>query len=65
MAERADDSGRSVRGAAEELFLAGVGFVALRMYRTEELVEELAGRGKVSRYEARDIVDEVVGRWRN
>ena len=47
MAERADDSGRSLRGAAEELFLAGVGVVALTKDRTEELV------------------DEVVGRWRN
>lgn len=65
MAERADDSGRSLRGAAEELFLAGVGVVALTKDRTEELVDELAGRGKVSRDEARDLVDEIVGRWRN
>jgi polyhydroxyalkanoate synthesis regulator phasin len=58
------DSDRSLRATAEELFLAGVGVVALTKERTEELVDELAGRGKVSRDEARSIVDDVVGRWR-
>ena len=64
MAARGNDSERSLREAAEELFLAGVGVVALTKDRTEELVEELAGRGKVSRDEARDLVEEIVGRWR-
>jgi polyhydroxyalkanoate synthesis regulator phasin len=64
MAERDSDSERSLRGAAEELFLAGIGVVALTKERTEELVDELAGKGKVSREEARTLVDEVVGRWR-
>lgn len=64
MAERDSDSDRSLRDAAEELFLAGVGVVALTKDRTEELVDELAGRGKVSREEARTLVDDVVGRWR-
>jgi polyhydroxyalkanoate synthesis regulator phasin len=64
MAGRASDSERSLREAAEELFLAGVGAVALTKDRTEELVDELAGRGKVSRDEARDLVDEIMGRWR-
>jgi polyhydroxyalkanoate synthesis regulator phasin len=64
MAGRADDSDRSLRETAEDLFLAGVGVVALTKDRTEELVDELAGRGKVSRDDARDLVDEVVGRWR-
>ena len=58
------DSDRSLRATAEELFLAGVGAVALTKERTEELVDELTSRGKVSRDEARGIVDEVVGRWR-
>ena len=58
------DSDRSLRATAEELFLAGVGVVALTKDRTEELVDELAGRGKVSRDDARAIVDDVVGRWR-
>ena len=64
MAARGNDSERSLRDAAEELFLAGVGVVALTKDRTEELVDELAGRGKVSRDEARDLVEELVGRWR-
>lgn len=64
MAERDSDSDRSLRASAEELFLAGIGVVALTKDRTEELVDELAGRGKVSREEARTLVDEVVGRWR-
>jgi polyhydroxyalkanoate synthesis regulator phasin len=64
MAERDNDSDRSLRDAAEDLFLAGVGVVALTKDRTDELVDELVGRGKVTRDEARDIVDEVVGRWR-
>ena len=41
-----------------------MGVVALTKDRTEELVDELAGRGKVSRDEARDLVEEIVGRWR-
>jgi polyhydroxyalkanoate synthesis regulator phasin len=58
------ESDRSLRATAEELLLAGVGVVALTKERTEELVDELAGRGQVSRDEARGIVDELVGRWR-
>jgi polyhydroxyalkanoate synthesis regulator phasin len=64
MAERGNDSGRSLREAAEELFLAGVGVVALTKDRTEELVDELVDRGKVGRDEARELVDEMIGRWR-
>ncbi|MGH3037887.1 MAG: phasin family protein [Gaiellaceae bacterium] len=64
MVEPGNDSDRSLRSTAEELFLAGVGVVALTKERSEELVEELADRGKVSREEARTIVDDVVGRWR-
>jgi polyhydroxyalkanoate synthesis regulator phasin len=63
MAEPGSD-GRSLRGAVEELFLAGVGVVALTKDRTEELVDELVNRGKVSRDEARELVDDMVGRWR-
>jgi polyhydroxyalkanoate synthesis regulator phasin len=58
------DSDRSLRGTAEELLLAGVGVVALTKERSEELVDELTSRGKVSRDDARAIVDDVVGRWR-
>ncbi len=64
MAEPANDSERTLRETAEDLFLAGVGVVALTKDRTDELVEELVGRGKVSREDAKEVVDEVVGRWR-
>ena len=54
----------SVRDLAEELFFAGVGAVALTKDRADELVDELARRGRMTRAEAREAVDEVVGRWR-
>jgi polyhydroxyalkanoate synthesis regulator phasin len=59
MAEPASDSDRSLRETAEELFLAGVGVVALTKDRADEV-----GRGKVSREDAKEVVDEVMGRWR-
>jgi len=65
MAERAKQSAKSLRDVAEETFLAGVGLASLTKERTEELVDEIAGRGKMSRDDARQVVDEVVGRWRN
>ena len=55
MAEPASDSDRSLRETAEELFLAGVGVVALTKDRADELVEELVGRGKVSRGAAHNV----------
>jgi polyhydroxyalkanoate synthesis regulator phasin len=61
MAERAD----TVRDLAEKLVLAGVGAVALTAERADVLVEELSARGGLRREEARSIVDELVGRWRN
>ena len=60
----ADDERRGARGAAEELLLAGVGAVALTKARADELVEELAGRGRMSSEEARRFVDDLTGRWR-
>jgi polyhydroxyalkanoate synthesis regulator phasin len=65
MAEHADRSAKSLRDFAEEALLAGVGLAALTKERTDELVDEIAGRGKVSRDDARELVDEVVGRWRS
>ena len=64
MAGPGNDSERSLREAAEELYHAGGGGVAHTKDSTEALVDELAGRGKVSRDEARDLVEEIVGRWR-
>jgi polyhydroxyalkanoate synthesis regulator phasin len=64
MAERADQSGKSLRDLAEETFLAGVGAVVLTKERIEELVDELADKGKLTREDARELVDGMVGRWR-
>jgi polyhydroxyalkanoate synthesis regulator phasin len=61
MAEPAD----SARELAEKLVLAGVGAVALTAERADALVEELSARGGLRREEARSIVDELIGRWRN
>jgi len=61
MAEAAD--GRE-RGLAEELLYAGVGAVSLTKERADELVDELVTRGRLSRAEARGLVDDVSGRWR-
>jgi len=59
MAERAE-----LREIAEKLVLAGVGAVALTAERADTLAEELSARG-IGRDEARSVVEEVVGRWRN
>jgi polyhydroxyalkanoate synthesis regulator phasin len=65
MAERANqDSARSLRDLAEETLLAGVGAVVLTKERVDELVEELSSKGRLSRDDARVLVDDMVGRWR-
>ncbi|HTS74295.1 MAG TPA: hypothetical protein VMG74_11350 [Gaiellaceae bacterium] len=61
MAELAD----SARELAEKLVLAGVGAVALTAERADALAEELSARGGMGREEARSLVEELVGRWRN
>lgn len=60
----ADNERRGARGAAEELFLAGVGAVALTKSRADELVDELSGRGRMTGEEARRLVDDMTSRWR-
>ena len=65
MAERDNsDSAKSLRDFAEEMVLAGVGAVALTKERTDELVGELSEKGKLTQEEARELVDEVMRRWR-
>jgi polyhydroxyalkanoate synthesis regulator phasin len=65
MAERANqDSARSLRDLAEETLLAGVGAVVLTKERMDELVEELSSKGRLTRDDARELVDDMVGRWR-
>jgi polyhydroxyalkanoate synthesis regulator phasin len=63
MAERDNNSG-GLRELAEEVLLAGVGAVAITKERADELVGELAQKGKLTQDDARDLVDEIVGRWR-
>jgi polyhydroxyalkanoate synthesis regulator phasin len=60
----ADDARSSFRELVEEIFFAGVGAVALTKDRADELVDELTRRGRMAPAEARETVDEVVGRWR-
>jgi polyhydroxyalkanoate synthesis regulator phasin len=64
MAERGSNSAKSLRDLAEEAFLAGIGAVALTKDRTDELVGELAEKGKLTQDDAREVVDEVMRRWR-
>jgi polyhydroxyalkanoate synthesis regulator phasin len=64
MAERGSNSAKSLRDLAEEVFLAGVGAVALTKERSDELVSELSRKGKLTQDDARELVDEVMGRWR-
>jgi polyhydroxyalkanoate synthesis regulator phasin len=58
-----NNSGR-LRELAEEALLAGVGAVALTKERADDLVSELAQKGKLTQEDAREVVDEVMGRWR-
>jgi polyhydroxyalkanoate synthesis regulator phasin len=64
MAEPGNQSAKSLRDFAEELTLASFGAVALSKERADELVAELARKGKLSQQEARELVDGAIGRWR-
>ena len=64
MAEPASDPAKSLRDLAEETVLAGVGAVVLTKERVDELVDELTRKGKLTREDARELVDDMVGRWR-
>jgi polyhydroxyalkanoate synthesis regulator phasin len=55
----------STRGTAEKLFLAGVGAASLTKERVEELADELSKRGSISPADARQTIEEVIGRWRS
>ena len=61
MAEPAE----TARELAEKLVLAGVGAVALTAERADALAEEMAARGSMGREEARSLIEELIGRWRN
>jgi polyhydroxyalkanoate synthesis regulator phasin len=60
----ADETPRGARDVAGEFLYAGLGAVALTKERTEELIEELSRQGRMSQAEARETVDELMGRWR-
>jgi polyhydroxyalkanoate synthesis regulator phasin len=66
MAERGNNSNNNggLWELAEEALLAGVGAVAITKERADELVGELTQKGKLTQEDARELVDEVVGRWR-
>jgi polyhydroxyalkanoate synthesis regulator phasin len=53
-----------VRDSVERLLLAGLGAVAFTKERAEELADELASRGQMTRDEARETIESAVGRWR-
>jgi len=64
MAER-DDRSRSMREVVEELVYAAIGSVAVTHERVEEVLDDLVQRGKITRDEAREVVEETSGRWRS
>ena len=64
MAERVSESRSSLREAVEEAVFAGVGAVALTKERADEVVRGLTRRGRATRDEASERVDDVTGRVR-
>lgn len=64
MGARADRSSSSMRDLAGEFLLAALGAAALTKDRVDELIDELARRGNLTREEAREAVDQALGRWR-
>lgn len=62
MADPAEE--QTLRDLLERLFLAGMGAAALTRERVDELADELAERGGVSGNEARQVIEEMLARWR-
>ena len=63
-ADAAAGGGSALRELLEEVVFAGIGAVALTKDRADELVDELSRRGRLAPREAREVVDELTGRWR-
>jgi polyhydroxyalkanoate synthesis regulator phasin len=59
------EPGSTLRELFEKAVLAGVGAVALTAERADDLAEELARRGGMTRDEARRVIDEQTSRWRS
>ena len=64
MAEPGNNNAGRLKELAEEAVLAGLGAVALTKERADELVGELTQKGKFTQEDARQLVDDVMGRWR-
>jgi polyhydroxyalkanoate synthesis regulator phasin len=62
MADRADDP--SARGALEQLLLAGFGGLALTAERLESLASAIAERSGIAPGEAKQVIEDQLGRWR-
>ena len=60
MADRASNA----REVVEQLLLAVVGAASFTAERADALADALAERGGLRRDEARELVEEVTGRWR-
>jgi polyhydroxyalkanoate synthesis regulator phasin len=60
----AEPGNSSLRDFLEKVVMAGIGAVALTAERADELADELARRGGMTREEARRVIDEQTGRWR-
>ncbi|MDQ4081654.1 MAG: hypothetical protein M3123_02015, partial [Actinomycetota bacterium] len=63
-AERASEPRGGLRGAVEEALFASVGVVSLTKERADGLVGGLARRGRATREEASDRVEDARGRVR-
>ena len=64
-AGRQAGAGQSLRDVIERMFLLGVGAAALSKDRIQETVEDLVGRGHLSRDEGRDMVERLMERSRD
>jgi polyhydroxyalkanoate synthesis regulator phasin len=64
MDERGNNNAGRMRDLAEEILLAGVGALALTKNRADELVDELSTKGRLTQEDARELVDDLTGRWR-
>ncbi|MFN2467628.1 MAG: phasin family protein [Gaiellaceae bacterium] len=59
-----DEPASGVRESLERLALSALGAVVLTADRIDDLADRLAGRGDITRDEARVVVQEAATRWR-
>jgi polyhydroxyalkanoate synthesis regulator phasin len=58
------EPGSAIRDFLERAVLTALGAVTLTAERADELADELARRGGITREEARRVIDEQASRWR-